>query len=104
MPRTTFSDSLNQAELLLGGIRANSAALADKGLDEAFARELIQLQNQVRSLDTEQEQIRALLRAKTEQLDALYASMAQKLSEAKKRVKLEVPSTQWKDFGISLVR
>jgi len=49
----------------------------------------------------EQEKLKADLKSKTESLNALLDSLAGKYSEARKLVKLEIPQSQWKEFGIN---
>ena len=44
------------------------------------------------------------LKEKTAQIDEAVASLKDKLSEARKVIKLELPQTGWKEFGITDVR
>lgn len=44
--------------------------------------------------------MKADLKSKTDSLNSLMNGLMGKYSEAKKLVKLEIPQSQWKEFGI----
>ena len=51
--------------------------------------------------NAEQEALKSRLKEKTTALDANMAELQQKVSEAKKVVKLAIPQASWKEFGIT---
>ena len=55
-------------------------------------------------LNAEQEALKSRLKEKTAQIDEAVVSLKAKLSEARKVIKLELPQTGWKEFGITDVR
>ena len=49
---------------------------------------------------TKQEKLKADLKSKTAELEAKMKEIDAKMSEAKKIVKMDIPQSQWKEFGI----
>ena len=47
-----------------------------------------------------QEKLKADLKSKTEELEKKLADLETRYTELKKVVKLEIPSTGWKEFGL----
>ena len=47
-----------------------------------------------------QEKLKADLKSKTAELEAKMKEIDVKMSEAKKIVKMDIPQSQWKEFGI----
>jgi hypothetical protein len=44
--------------------------------------------------------LKAKLKAKTEELYATFAVMQKKAAEARKVIKLDIPQSLWREFGI----
>ena len=52
------------------------------------------------TLNSEQEKLKADLRTKTEELSKTITEMESKVSFIKKLIKIDIPKTQWREFGI----
>lgn len=100
MAKKSYSESISQAKVMIDGLTGNTGNLP-KGMDEAFIKNLTDSRTKVVSLNSEQEKLKADLKAKTAELDAEIANMMKLYSEAKKRVKMDFPQEQWKEFGIN---
>ncbi len=100
MAKKSYSESISQAKVMIDGLMGNSGNLP-KGMDEAFLTSLTDSRTKVVRLNSEQEKLKADLKTKTAELDAETAIMMKLYAEAKKRVKMDYPREQWKEFGIS---
>ena len=100
MAKKSYSESVSQARVMIDGLTGNSGKLP-KGMDQAFLTSLTDSRTRVVSLNSEQEKLKADLKTKTAELDAEITAMMKLYSEAKKRVKMDFPKEQWKEFGIS---
>lgn len=100
MAKKSYSESISQVKVMLDGLTGNSGNLP-KGMDEAFLTSLTDSRTKVVRLNSEQEKLKADLKTKTAELDAETAIMMKLYAEAKKRVKIDYPREQWKEFGIS---
>lgn len=100
MAKKSYSESISQTKVMIDGLTSNTANLP-KGMDVAFVTSLTDSRAKVVMLNSEQEKLKADLKTKTAELDAEVANMMKLYSEAKKRVKMDYPQEQWKEFGIS---
>ena len=82
------------------GIKKRMDAVAKVGIDEARAAEIETLTQSLAALDTEQEELKSLLKTKTAELEAAQKKLREAVSEAKKLVKIAVPQNDWLTFGI----
>jgi hypothetical protein len=85
---------------MYAGLQSHSAEVARRGIDEEFLNTLSSGTSAAINLNSEQEKLKAKLKAKTAELDAQLAALDKQMSEAKKVVKLEFPKTDWTEFGI----
>ena len=100
MGKKSYPESISQAKVMIDGLTGNKDNLP-KGMDEAFVTSLTDSLARAVSLNSEQEKLKADLKTKTAELDAEITAMMKLYSEAKKRVKMDFPKEQWKEFGIS---
>ena len=61
---------------------------------------LEELRKKMETLNSEQEKLKADLRTKTEELSKTISEMESKVSFIKKLIKIDIPKTQWREFGI----
>ncbi|MDR0725678.1 MAG: hypothetical protein LBF59_06715 [Prevotellaceae bacterium] len=101
MGKKTQSQEITDTGIMVNGIRANQDVLSKRGIDNAFANELQFKVDECVTLNAEQETLKARLKTKTEELDAAFASMQKKAMEARKIIKLDIPQSLWKEFGIN---
>jgi hypothetical protein len=65
-----------------------------------FADNLERNINTCIKLNNEQEELKARLKTKTEELNKQMAELQKKTTEARQIVKSDMPQTTWKEFGI----
>ncbi len=99
--KASYAEQISQADIMLQALKSNVDKLSRRGIDQPFVDEMESMAKQVKALNEEQEKLKADLKSKTESLNALMDGLAGKYSEAKKLVKLEIPQSQWKEFGIN---
>jgi fructose-1-phosphate kinase PfkB-like protein len=100
----TFSDLLSAARLMTAGLKSAGQSLAKRGLDDAFVARLEASAQKAQALDNEQEALKAKLAAQTAALNANRDELLALIAEAKKLIKLDLPKTDWKQFGIADAR
>lgn len=96
-----YSEQISDAQVMLSGLKNNEAQLIRRGIDHEF---VVQMDNEINSaieLNNQQEKLKADLKQKTAELEAMLAEVRKKMSESKKIVKMDVPKDQWKEFGIT---
>ena len=74
--------------------------LEKRGIDNNFTSELDKNIETCVKLNNEQEELKARLKTKTDELNKKMAELQKKMSEAQKIIKLDMPQTTWKEFGI----
>ncbi len=104
MAGVTFSQFVSDLRTMASGIATRlsdltgvSVTAADKAALEAFADVLD-------TLNSEQEELKAQLKTKTEELNATMKEAKAKHSYLNKRIKLATPQEHWKAFGITAKR
>jgi phospholipid N-methyltransferase len=97
----TYAQTISDTEVMVKGIRDNQEVLSKRQIDMAFADALQQNIDDSIALNNEQETLKAKLKAKTEQLDAVITALEKKASEARKIIKLDIPQSSWREFGIN---
>ena len=100
MARKTYSQTLTDAQVMVKGIKDNQEVLSKRQIDDAFATDLQTDVDTCITLNGEQETLKAKLKSKTEELDKAMAAMKKKSSEARKIIKLDMPQSSWREFGI----
>ena len=96
-----YPQMISDAQVMLAGLKTNQAALEKRGIDKAFTSNLGKDIEACISLNNEQEELKARLKTKTEELNKKMAELKKETSEAKKIIKLDMPQTTWKEFGIT---
>ena len=82
------------------GIKKHIDELAKVDLKESDADALLELSQKASDLDVEQETLKARQKEKTAELDKVVETLKKNTAETKKRVKLVIPQSLWKEFGI----
>jgi hypothetical protein len=100
MGRKSQVQEITDTGVMANGIRAHQDVLSQRKIDNAFADELQSGVDACTALNVEQETLKAKLKAKTEELDAAFAAMQKKAAEARKIIKLDIPQSLWREFGI----
>jgi hypothetical protein len=100
MATKTYAQTISNTTVMVKGIRDNQEVLAKRQIDTVFADSLQADIDTAVILNNEQESLKAKLKEKTEQLDGIMASMTKKAGEARKIIKLDMPQSSWREFGI----
>ncbi|MDY6933192.1 MAG: hypothetical protein SVZ03_03095 [Spirochaetota bacterium] len=100
MRKQSFAEIVNSTEVMLSGLSANADRVAKRGIDSNFINKLESLQSEATSINNEQEDLKARLKTKTQELENKIKEINKMMSEAKKVVKLEMTQSEWKAFGI----
>lgn len=87
-----------------GGITERLASLSGVGITAADATAMSSYADQLDTLNTQQESLKAQLKAKTDELNVLMKEAKAKNSDLTKRVKIAVPQEEWIAFGVTARR
>lgn len=101
MSKSAFADIMNDNKLMLAGLRNHADKLARRGIDAAWIDGYEGKQESVQTSDNEQERLKAESAAKTKEVNAGLQDLTAMYSEARKLVKMEIDTTEWKEFGIT---
>jgi hypothetical protein len=101
MGRKTQAQEITDTGVMVNGIKANQGVLAQRKIDDAFAKDLQADIDTCVELNKEQETLKAKLKGKTVAFDAAFAAMQKKAAEARKIIKLDMPQASWREFGIN---
>jgi hypothetical protein len=98
----SLSDMLTSATVMSANIKLNEEKMGRFGLEmPTFTNEMdadIELCNQ---LNQEQERLKSVLKAKTEELNGVKLKIEHDYSMAKKTIKLAEPQVNWIGYGIT---
>ncbi|MGV8962865.1 MAG: membrane-binding protein [Candidatus Saccharimonadaceae bacterium] len=99
----SYADIISQARIMIDALNRLGSASEDfpMGLGVTFIDEFNASREKVVAYNTEKEKMKADLTAKTQQMDEEMKNMRKMYSEAKKRVKQDVPQEKWEEFGIT---
>jgi cell shape-determining protein MreC len=100
MATKTYSQEISDAQVMLSGIRTNQSVLAERKIDDTFTNELHSTIEACINLNNEQEQLKARLKEKTQELNERMTQLKSKTKEARKVIKMDMPQASWKEFGI----
>jgi hypothetical protein len=100
MGRKTQAQEITNTGVMVTGIRANLDILSQRKIDSTFADELQVGVDLCIALNIEQETLKAKLKAKTEEFEAAFAAMQKKAMEARRIIKLDIPQSLWREFGM----
>jgi membrane protease subunit (stomatin/prohibitin family) len=101
MATKTYAQKVSDATVLVQGIRDNQEVLGKRQIDNVFADSLQADIDTAVTLNNEQESLKAKLKAKTAELDAVMTTLAKKTGEARKIIKIDMPQSSWREFGIN---
>ncbi len=100
MGRLSYAEIINNAKVMLSGLKLNTERVGKRGITGDFITKLESIQKLSMDLDNEQEDLKAKLKTKTSELDNKIEELEKMMSEAKKVIKLEMEKESWKTFGI----
>lgn len=97
----SFAQRVSEGRLMAAGIRAHAEELKGVSLGEEQAADIEAMVAALQEIDTRQEKLKADLKTCTADLSAKGKALSDAIADAKKRVKLAIPSSGWQEFGIS---
>lgn len=89
---------------MASAINTHLVSLSGVGITVDDATAMTTFANELDALNAEQEQLKAQLKAKTEELNVKMVEAKAKRSDLSKRIKLTVPQQEWVAFGITAKR
>lgn len=101
MATASFSQSVSNFRTMADGITTRLADLSGIGVTAADATAMDTYADDLDALNSEQENLKALLKTKTEEMEAMMKEARAKHSELTKRVKIATPQEHWLAFGIT---
>lgn len=96
-----FSQSVSDFRTMASGITSRVASLSGVGITAADATAMSTFADELDALNSQQEELKAQLKAKTEALDAKMKEAKAKNSDLTKRIKIAVPQEEWVAFGVT---
>ena len=96
-----FSQAVSDFRTMADGITTRLADLTGVGITAADATAMDTYANDLDTLNSEQEELKALLKTKTDELNDKMKEARVKHSDLKKRVKIATPQEHWAAFGIT---
>ena len=99
MPRKNFSTNLAESSVMIDGLKGRNDKLP-LGVKAEDITKLEELRKKMETLNSEQEKLKADLKTKTQELSKTITEIESKVSFIKKLIKIDIPQTQWKEFGI----
>ena len=82
MPKQSYAEDINAAKVMISGLKANAERVSKRGLESGFVAKLEALHESARSLDNEQEDLKAKLKTKTAALETKMDELGAMMSEA----------------------
>ena len=100
MGRKTYAQIISETQVMVKGIKDNVTILSQRKIDNAFAKDLQDYIDECITLNNEQESLKAKLKSKTEKLNSTMSILGKKAGEARKIIKIDIPQSSWREFGI----
>ena len=97
----SYAEQLKNANLMLVALKNNLARLEKRGINEEFITKFETSYQRALALDAEQETLKSRLKEKSEELNQFIKEMSESYREAKKLVKIEMPTAALREFGIN---
>lgn len=94
-----YSDVITSVKVMIDGLKESKDSLP-LGVTQDSISKLENFYNEVIRLNSEQEALKAQLKAKTEAMNKERDAMEKLQSDIKKRIKLDVEQSLWRTFGI----
>ncbi|AFL98346.1 hypothetical protein [Ornithobacterium rhinotracheale] len=99
MAKKSYSENITLAKVMADGLSRYKSNLP-AGVKESQISELESLRQTIETLNSEQEKLKADLKTKTQALDAKLNELQKLYAELKKRIKIDIEQSQWREFGI----
>lgn len=100
MATKSYSEKVVQTKIMVDALRNNKESLP-AGVTEETISKLEELKSLAEKLNSEQEKLKAQLKLKTEELSDTLDKLSALYVETKKRVKIDISKSLWKEYGFS---
>lgn len=100
MATKSYSEKVVQTKIMVDALRNNKESLP-AGVTEETINKLEEFKSLAEKLNSEQEKLKAQLKLKTEELSDTLDKLSALYVETKKRVKIDVSKSLWKEYGFS---
>lgn len=104
MANQTFSKSIENFRVMAAGITSRLTSLTSINIVADDAEALDNYATELEALNAAQEDLKAKLKTKTEEIDKKMAEAKAKHAELSKRIKIVTPKENWVAFGIAAKR
>lgn len=104
MARQMFSQSVSDFRTMASGISNRLPSLTNIGITAADATDLATYADELDALNSQQEELKSQLKAKTAELYNKMVEAKAKHSGLAKRIKIATPQADWTAFGITAKR
>ncbi|GIZ14171.1 membrane-binding protein [Capnocytophaga catalasegens] len=101
MAKQSFAENVHLVELVVSGLKSHKDKLSGLGIDEDFITKLEAIRTEAIQLNNEQEKLKAELKTKTDAYTIKSKEMLKLYANVKKRIKVDIPFTLWREFGIT---
>ncbi|HRQ40797.1 MAG TPA: hypothetical protein PLD25_23025 [Chloroflexota bacterium] len=101
MATKSFSQHVSDFRTMASGITTRLASLSGVGIVAADATAMNTFADELDALNSQQEELKAQLKAKTDELNDKMKLAKAKNSDLTKRVKIAVPQEEWVAFGVT---
>jgi len=95
-----YSDQIERVQLLLAGLKKNLNLVQEKGLDEAFIKQMEADVLLAGSYNKKNEELKAELKISIHQANAKLEDLKKQVQLAKKIIKKDFLQENWCNFGI----
>jgi hypothetical protein len=100
MPKGSYSEKIEDARVMLAGIKSHKETLAPRGINDQYIEKFETITNTCVETNNIQEKAKADLMALTGQLNESVDELEKELQFCKRVVMTEIPKSQWKEFGM----
>ena len=99
-----FSQSISDFRTMASGITTRVASLEGVGITALDATKMNTYADELNALNSQQEELKAQLKAKTDELNTKMKEAKAKNSDLTKRIKIATPQEEWVAFGVTAKR
>ncbi|MDO4228354.1 MAG: membrane-binding protein [Capnocytophaga sp.] len=100
MATKSYSEKVVQTRIMVDALKNNVDNLP-AGVTQETINKLEELKVLAETLNSEQEKLKAQLKSKSEELDKTLTELSNLYIQTKKRVKIDVSKSLWKEYGFS---
>ena len=104
MATKAFSQHVSDFRTMSSGITTRLTSLSGVGITAADATAMSAYADQLDALNSQQEELKAQLKAKTDEMNAILKNAKAKNADLTKRVKIAVAQEEWVAFGVTAKR